>query len=345
LLAKRVFLAFDTGRGLVYAPASGWQRAYLLWTFRNFRSLPQKVLNPRQQELIATLYRTACLKSAHELDGAVIGTIEGTYQPVPLPAPVTAGQLVSGGCADRAEPFYSRFAFSRTRLKAGAGALVVMVAAVAWHQLRPQAVSAAWTDTPAAAQRPSNEPSPKAVSLPTVPSSINLNAEPLPATQVASADQIATTVLRPVSTQGLTASPSPKGSPVFKQREPKGSAVGKRLVVAKRPAMHEASTELPRMRISGPPRTLVYPVCPVTSVRGKVSLHAVVGYDGAVSHVKVLRGNRVLAAAAIDAVRQWRYQPFSGDAPRLERETNITVSFVSSEVVAVSFPDSAAVSR
>jgi len=36
---------------------------------------------------------------------------------------------------------------------------------------------------------------------------------------------------------------------------------------------------------------------------------------------------------------------FSGAAQQLERETNITVSFISSEVVAVSFPDSAPLSR
>jgi TonB family protein len=103
----------------------------------------------------------------------------------------------------------------------------------------------------------------------------------------------------------------------------------------------ETPAKFSRMQISGPPRRLVYPVCPDTNVRGKVSLHAVVGSDGAVSHVKVLKGDRTLAAAAIKAVRQWRYQPFSGDTPGFELETTITVSFVSSEVVAVSFPDSA----
>jgi outer membrane biosynthesis protein TonB len=48
-----------------------------------------------------------------------------------------------------------------------------------------------------------------------------------------------------------------------------------------------------------------------------------VGYDGAVSRVRVLTGDRTLAAAAIEAVRQWRYEP---SAPHLERETNITIS-------------------
>ena len=63
------------------------------------------------------------------------------------------------------------------------------------------------------------------------------------------------------------------------------------------------------------------------------------------NQVSVLTGDRVLAAAAVEAVRQWRYQPFSGAAQSLERETNITVSFISNQVVAVSFPNSATVSR
>jgi periplasmic protein TonB len=97
--------------------------------------------------------------------------------------------------------------------------------------------------------------------------------------------------------------------------------------------------------ISGRPQKLVYPVCPETQARGKVSLQAVVGYDGAVSRVRVLTGDRALAAAAVEAVRQWRYEPFSGAALHLERETNITISFISNEVVAVSFPSPAPLSR
>ena len=89
---------------------------------------------------------------------------------------------------------------------------------------------------------------------------------------------------------------------------------------------------------------MVYPDCP-DSKRGSVSLQAVVGSDGKVSQVSVLTGDRVLAAAATKAIRQWRYQPFSGDVPQLERETRITVAFISDDVVAVSFPGASPVSQ
>jgi outer membrane biosynthesis protein TonB len=85
------------------------------------------------------------------------------------------------------------------------------------------------------------------------------------------------------------------------------------------PKISAAVAESPRVQISGRPQKLVYPVCPETQARGKVSLQAVVEYDGAVSRVRVLTGDRTLAAAAIEAVRQWRFEPFSGAAPHLER--------------------------
>jgi outer membrane biosynthesis protein TonB len=107
-----------------------------------------------------------------------------------------------------------------------------------------------------------------------------------------------------------------------------------------------SSTSMPlRLQISGPPRKLVYPLSPDDSTRGKVSLQAVVGFDGKVNQVKVLAGNRLLATAAARAIREWRYQPFSENGQQVERETRITVSFISTDVVAVSFPDAAQASR
>jgi outer membrane biosynthesis protein TonB len=398
LLSRRVLVAFDTGRGLVYARASGWERAYLLWTFRNFRSLPQEVLNPRQQELITTLYRTACAKSAHQWDDALIGTVEGVYRPSSLPVRAAADHEVTGICTNEATASFAfiRLPFSglvpaRTALRIGTGALLAVVAVLGWRQSRSQPVlagwvSAAWTDKAAIAQQTGSESGPKALTEATDQSAPEAAVQPLPplqipATQV-SATQVPATEISAtqvssrqvplmrvsgaekiaVTPIGTVTAPEPENS----QLRPSAPAVDR---LEAQPALsrradlptptptltpaptHEGPThqalspETPakfsRMQISGPPRRLVYPVCPDTNVRGKVSLHAVVGSDGAVSHVKVLKGDRTLAAAAIKAVRQWRYQPFSGDTRGSERETNITVSFVSSEVVAVSFPDSA----
>ncbi len=44
-------------------------------------------------------------------------------------------------------------------------------------------------------------------------------------------------------------------------------------------------------------------------LQGVVRLHAIIGKDGSVSHLVVLRGYCSLAKASVEAVRKWRYSP------------------------------------
>jgi protein TonB len=54
----------------------------------------------------------------------------------------------------------------------------------------------------------------------------------------------------------------------------------------------------------------VYPPQAVSAgIEGTVVLEALVGKDGHVEELRVLRGHRLLEKAALDAVRQWRYSP------------------------------------
>ena len=101
----------------------------------------------------------------------------------------------------------------------------------------------------------------------------------------------------------------------------------------------------PRIQFSGPPRRLIYPDYPDTKVRGKVSLKAVIGADGRVREVEILSGNKVLSAAAARAIRQWRYDPFYKDGEPVEMETNVSVLFVSADVISLSFPSALPISR
>ena len=45
------------------------------------------------------------------------------------------------------------------------------------------------------------------------------------------------------------------------------------------------------------------------NIRGAVSLEVLVNPDGHVKKINVLGGNPVLAQAAVDAVKKWRYAP------------------------------------
>lgn len=62
-------------------------------------------------------------------------------------------------------------------------------------------------------------------------------------------------------------------------------------------------------------------------IQGAVELQANIGTDGTIKSVKVISGESVLARAAIDAVKQWKYKPYYlGDQP-VEIQTQITVNF------------------
>jgi hypothetical protein len=72
-------VALDTPIGPRYVQPNFVQRAYLIWTFRNFFSLPQQVLRPWEQRLIDRLWsenRFVSLSAAGAPDRPVIGRIE-----------------------------------------------------------------------------------------------------------------------------------------------------------------------------------------------------------------------------------------------------------------------------
>lgn len=60
---------------------------------------------------------------------------------------------------------------------------------------------------------------------------------------------------------------------------------------------------------------------------GDVRLKVVVGRDGTVSDAEFLEGYSLLAPAAIDAVKQWRYSPTLLNCVPVEVETEVIVSF------------------
>jgi TonB family protein len=62
-------------------------------------------------------------------------------------------------------------------------------------------------------------------------------------------------------------------------------------------------------------------------IEGMVKLRAVVAKNGAVQGIKVLSGEGILANAAVEAVRQWRYQPTWIDGRPVNVVTTITVDF------------------
>jgi protein TonB len=61
--------------------------------------------------------------------------------------------------------------------------------------------------------------------------------------------------------------------------------------------------------------------------QGAVQIEATVNKEGIVVSPKVLSGDPILARAAVEAVRQWRYKPYYLDGQPVEIQTQITVNF------------------
>src|SRR5215470_921712 len=62
-------------------------------------------------------------------------------------------------------------------------------------------------------------------------------------------------------------------------------------------------------------------------LQGTVLLRAMVGADGTIEQIQVISGHPILAQAARDAVRQWRYRPYFLNGIAIPVETEVTVKF------------------
>ena len=69
------------------------------------------------------------------------------------------------------------------------------------------------------------------------------------------------------------------------------------------------------------------PAALAVRAQGAVQIEATINKEGNVTNLKVLKGDPVLARAAVEAVRQWRYKPYYLDGDPVEIETQITVNF------------------
>ena len=62
-------------------------------------------------------------------------------------------------------------------------------------------------------------------------------------------------------------------------------------------------------------------------IQGTVVICATIGKDGTIKDVRAMSGPEELVPAALDAVKQWRYQPFELKGATVEVDTDIRVNF------------------
>jgi periplasmic protein TonB len=108
-------------------------------------------------------------------------------------------------------------------------------------------------------------------------------------------------------------------------------SAGSAPVLAKTPSPTPTRIRVPARMAEA---NLVYDVAPKyppeagrARIEGTVVLLAVIGKDGTVEDVRVEKGLPVLAQAAIEAVKQWRYRPYLLNGEPVEVDSRITINF------------------
>jgi TonB family protein len=104
----------------------------------------------------------------------------------------------------------------------------------------------------------------------------------------------------------------PDSSGAAKQAVPQRIRVGGNVQVAK--MRHQVKPVYP-------------PIAKTAKISGTVILHAVIGKDGTVSALQFVSGPPLLMKAAMDAVKQWVYEPTSLNGAAVEVDTTISVVF------------------
>ena len=290
---------------------------------------------------------------------------EVAFVPAALPEPLPSDLYEKNQTPDEASTLQpsafsaQRYGHSRIALILATGTLFAVVAKTAWHRFQPTAASKTETvSTPV--QVAENQPKDLAVAGETNAAPIN-GSVPAPIQSNLDAASRNPDMVAPSSPAPMVSDPRPavvtpaainsplgptateptsiKHTPTTVSGNKSGSKENSSLIVLQGGKTEE---EMLRIQVSGPPRKLIYPDYPNTSVRGKVSLEAVIGADGRVREVKILSGNKVLSAAAVRAIRKWRYDPFYKDGQRVETETNVAMLFVADDVISISFPQALA---
>jgi periplasmic protein TonB len=111
--------------------------------------------------------------------------------------------------------------------------------------------------------------------------------------------------------------------PAFETRAPRPPAPA--------PAAIRVGSGVQSAKLIFGPKPAYPPLARTTRTQGTVKIQALIGRDGLIRNLQVVSGPPLLIAAAIEAVRQWRYQPTLLNAEPVEVITEIDVNFTLSQ--------------
>ena len=116
-----------------------------------------------------------------------------------------------------------------------------------------------------------------------------------------------------------------------------GGVIGSLISTANHTSTAPKPAEIPKRLIVsqgvslGMLQNQVEPVYPMIAqrahVQGTVTLRAIISRQGTIESLQVVEGHPILVAAAMDAVKQWRYRPYMLNGQPVEVETTVFVNF------------------
>jgi periplasmic protein TonB len=140
----------------------------------------------------------------------------------------------------------------------------------------------------------------------------------------------------PITTTGGVVGGVPGGIPGGQLGGVIGSIISESSRLAAVPKLSKPAPTVQRVRVSqGVTKGMVVyriepaypPLAREARIQGVVVLTAIINKDGNIENLQLVSGHPMLAPAAIDAVKHWRYKPFLLNGQPVEVETTVTVNF------------------
>lgn len=134
------------------------------------------------------------------------------------------------------------------------------------------------------------------------------------------------------STANTAAAPGPSGDEVPQIAASSSGASELGNVLSATPVLPSLGLPISKGVTGGVLVHKVQPIYPAearrTGVEGSVVLDGVITVEGQIEDLKLVSGPPLLAQAAIEAVKQWRYTPYALSGKPLAKQTRITISFI-----------------
>jgi protein TonB len=186
----------------------------------------------------------------------------------------------------------------------------------------PQMVSAILMEAPA----PVEETRPVARQAPATASQTEIRDGRIQAPPTIPTHTWIPTTMEPPQNVDVVGLGGPASGPGSADNPVNGRGVQPIVHLAVQPTRHISSGVMEGMLINR-----VLPVYPAPAramhIAGRVELQATISRDGTIDHLRVADGPMLLQAAALEAVRQWRYRPYLLNGEPVEVETTINVDF------------------